>query len=121
VNLHTSALKIKAAYSIETSVSVCWNTCDLAVRGTEQKDFQAVLRAAAETNTMQGNIPEWLQLDEGDTGYQLLTEQEDFHAVLRAAAETDTTQGNIRVWFQLDEGDPGYQLLSEEEIATKIF
>jgi hypothetical protein len=72
-----------------------------------------VLRAAAETDTTQGNIRDWLQMDEGDPGYQLLAEQEDLQAVLRAPPETDTTQGNIRDWLQLDEGDPGYQLLKE--------
>jgi hypothetical protein len=35
-----------------------------------------VLRAAAETETAQENIQDWLQLDEGDPGFQLLTEEE---------------------------------------------
>jgi hypothetical protein len=35
-----------------------------------------VLRAAGETETTQGNIQDWLQLDEGDPGFQLLTEEE---------------------------------------------
>jgi hypothetical protein len=35
-----------------------------------------VLRAAAETETTQGNIQDWLELDEGDPGFQLLTEEE---------------------------------------------
>jgi hypothetical protein len=35
-----------------------------------------VLRAAGETETTQENIQDWLQLDEGDPGFQLLTEQE---------------------------------------------
>jgi hypothetical protein len=35
-----------------------------------------VLRAAGETETTQGNIRDWLQLDEGDPGFQLLTEEE---------------------------------------------
>jgi hypothetical protein len=34
-----------------------------------------VLRAAGETETTQGNMEDWLQLDEGDTGLQLLTEE----------------------------------------------
>jgi hypothetical protein len=34
----------------------------------EQEDFNAVLRAAGETE----NIQNWLQLDEGDPGLQLL-------------------------------------------------
>jgi hypothetical protein len=39
-------------------------------------DFQTVLRAAGETETTQENIQNWLQLDEGDPGFQLLTEEE---------------------------------------------
>jgi hypothetical protein len=35
-----------------------------------------VLRAAAETETKQEDIQDWLQLDEGDPGFQLLTEEE---------------------------------------------
>jgi hypothetical protein len=35
-----------------------------------------VLRAAGETKTTQENIQDWLQLDEGDPGFQLLTEEE---------------------------------------------
>jgi hypothetical protein len=31
-----------------------------------------VLRAAGETETMQENIQDWLELDEGDPGFQLL-------------------------------------------------
>jgi hypothetical protein len=35
-----------------------------------------VLRAAGETETTQENIQDWLQLDDGDLGFQLLTEEE---------------------------------------------
>jgi hypothetical protein len=35
-----------------------------------------VSRAAAETETMEGNIPDCLKLDEGDPGFQLLAEEE---------------------------------------------
>jgi hypothetical protein len=35
-----------------------------------------VLRAAGKTETTQENIQEWLELDEGDPGFQLLTEEE---------------------------------------------
>jgi hypothetical protein len=34
-----------------------------------------VLRAAGETETTQENVQDWLQLDEGDPGFQLLTEE----------------------------------------------
>jgi hypothetical protein len=34
--------------------------------GSKTTDFQAVLRAAGETETAQGNIRDWLQLDEGE-------------------------------------------------------
>jgi uncharacterized protein YehS (DUF1456 family) len=35
-----------------------------------------VLRAAGETETTQEDIQDWLELDEGDPGFQLLTEEE---------------------------------------------
>jgi hypothetical protein len=35
-----------------------------------------VLRAVEETETTQENIQDWLQLDGGDPGFQLLTEEE---------------------------------------------
>jgi hypothetical protein len=35
-----------------------------------------VLRAAKESETTQVNILDWLQLDEGDPEFQLLTEEE---------------------------------------------
>jgi hypothetical protein len=35
-----------------------------------------VLRAAGETETTQENIQDWLQLAEGEPGFQLLTEEE---------------------------------------------
>jgi hypothetical protein len=35
-----------------------------------------VLRAAGVTETTQGNVQDWLDLDEGDPGFQLLTEEE---------------------------------------------
>jgi hypothetical protein len=35
-----------------------------------------VLRAVGETETTQENIQDWLELDEGDPGFQLLTEEE---------------------------------------------
>jgi hypothetical protein len=35
-----------------------------------------VLRAAVETETTLENIQDWLQLDERETGFQILTEEE---------------------------------------------
>jgi hypothetical protein len=35
-----------------------------------------LLRAVGETETTQENIQDWLELDEGDPGFQLLTEKE---------------------------------------------
>jgi hypothetical protein len=35
-----------------------------------------VLRTAGETETTQENIQDWLELDEGDPGFQLLTGKE---------------------------------------------
>jgi hypothetical protein len=42
----------------------------------QQEDFQTVLRAAGETETTQENIHDWLELEEGAAGFQLLTEEE---------------------------------------------
>jgi hypothetical protein len=36
-----------------------------------------VLRTAGEIGTTQENMQDWLQLDEGDPGFQLLTEEEN--------------------------------------------
>jgi hypothetical protein len=35
-----------------------------------------VLRASGETETTKENIQEWLELNEGDPGFQLVTEEE---------------------------------------------
>jgi hypothetical protein len=35
-----------------------------------------VLRAAGETETTQENVQAWLEMDEGDPGFQILTEEE---------------------------------------------
>jgi hypothetical protein len=35
-----------------------------------------VLRAAGETETTQENVQDWLDLEEGDPGFQFLTEEE---------------------------------------------
>jgi hypothetical protein len=47
---------------------------------SKRPELQAVLRAAGETGTAQGNIQHWFQLYEGDPGLELLTE-EDIAAV----------------------------------------
>jgi hypothetical protein len=41
-------------------------------RDQSNNGFQTVLRAAGETETTQENILDWLELDEGDAGFQLL-------------------------------------------------
>jgi hypothetical protein len=43
--------------------------------GLEQEDFQTALRTRGETETTQENIEDWLELDEGDPGFHLLTEE----------------------------------------------
>jgi hypothetical protein len=42
----------------------------------EQEDFKTVLRAAGETVTTQENIQDWLELDDREPGFHLLTEKE---------------------------------------------
>jgi hypothetical protein len=41
-----------------------------------------VLRAPRETETTKEIIQDWLELDEGDPGFQLLTEEELFSSAL---------------------------------------
>jgi hypothetical protein len=43
--------------------------------GFRSKSTFRLLRAAGETETTQENIQHWLELDEGDSGFQLLTEE----------------------------------------------
>jgi hypothetical protein len=53
------------------------STCFKKTHGIYKKEhFQAVLRAAGETETTQENIQDWLELDEEYPGFQLLTEDE---------------------------------------------
>jgi hypothetical protein len=54
--------------------------------GLEQEDFRTVLRAAGETETAQENIQGWLELDEGDPGFQLLTEEDIATDVIKDSA-----------------------------------
>jgi hypothetical protein len=44
----------------------------------EQESLQqvALLKATEDTETMQENIQDWIELDEGDHGFQLLKEEE---------------------------------------------
>jgi hypothetical protein len=44
--------------------------------GLRSRRSLRLLRAAGETETTQENIQDWLELDEGDLGVQLLTEVE---------------------------------------------
>jgi hypothetical protein len=41
-----------------------------------KRSFQTLLRAGGETGTTQAHIKDWLELDEGDPGFQFLTEEE---------------------------------------------
>jgi hypothetical protein len=45
------------------------------------EDFQAVLRAAGETEATKENIQSWLQAGEGDPGFQLLAEEDTAAAI----------------------------------------
>jgi hypothetical protein len=57
---------------MKNSVYGLKDTWDLGARQlTAREDFQTVLRAVGETETTQENIQDWLQLNEGDPGFQL--------------------------------------------------
>jgi hypothetical protein len=49
------------------------------------------LRAAGETETTQENIQDWLQPDEADLGFQLLTEEEIAAVIFFLFIFTSTT------------------------------
>jgi hypothetical protein len=40
-----------------------------------------VLRAAGETETTQENIQDWLELDDGDPGFQLVAEEKSAEVI----------------------------------------
>jgi hypothetical protein len=52
------------------------------------------LRAAGETETTQ-NIQEWLELDEGDPGVQLLTEEEIAADVIKDSAMEEESDNEL--------------------------
>jgi hypothetical protein len=54
-----------------------------------------VLRATEETETTQQNIQDWLQLDEGDTGFQLLTEEEISADVIMDSAMEEESDNEL--------------------------
>jgi hypothetical protein len=59
-----------------SSLHTLKDTWHLGARGIRARGLLRPLRAAGETETTQENIQDWLQLDEGDPGFQLLTEEE---------------------------------------------
>jgi hypothetical protein len=64
-----------------------------------------VLRAAGGTETTQANIQDWLELDEGDPGFQLLTEEEIAADVTKDSAmeeESDELQESTKSIFFWD-------------------
>jgi hypothetical protein len=63
--------------------------------GLEQEAFQTVLRAAGETETMQENIQVWLELDEGDPGFQLLTAEEIAADVIKDSAMKEESDNEV--------------------------
>jgi hypothetical protein len=63
---------------------------DIGFEGLDQEDFQTVLRAAGETETTQENIHDWLYLDKGDPGFQLMTDLEIAADVMDSAIEEES-------------------------------
>jgi hypothetical protein len=47
-----------------------------------QDDFQTLLRATGETERRQESMQDWLELDEGDPGFQHLTEDKTAAVIL---------------------------------------
>jgi hypothetical protein len=69
--------------------------CHSDSEGLEHKDFQTVLRAAGETETKQENIQDWLELDEGGPGFQLLTEEEIAADVIKNSAMEEDANNEL--------------------------
>jgi hypothetical protein len=67
---------------------------DIDFEGLEQEYFQNVLRAAGGTETMQAN-PNWLELDEGDPGFHLLTEEEIAADVIKDSAMEEESDNEL--------------------------
>jgi hypothetical protein len=63
--------------SVHSRVYTVKDTWALGARGNRASP----LRAAGETETTQENIQDWLELDEGDPGFQLLTEEKKIAAL----------------------------------------
>jgi hypothetical protein len=57
--------------SVNNCVHALEDTWDLGARGLSD-----CVKAVGETETTQENIQDWLELDEGDPGFLLLTEEE---------------------------------------------
>jgi hypothetical protein len=68
---------------------------DTDFEGLEQENFQTVLRAAGETETTQENIQDWLELDEGNPGFQLLTEEEIAADVIKDSAMEEKSNNEL--------------------------
>jgi hypothetical protein len=69
---------------------------DSAFQGLKQEDFQTVLRAAGETETAQENTEDWLELGEGDPGFQLLTEEEIAADVIKDFAMEEESDNELQ-------------------------
>jgi hypothetical protein len=79
--------------------------------GLEQENIETVLRAAGETETMQESIQDWLELDEGDPGFQLLREEEIAAGVIKDFAMEDESDN------ELDELQLRRNFLAPQEMA----
>jgi hypothetical protein len=63
--------------------------------GLEQEAFQTLLRAAGENETTQENILDWLEMDEGDAGFWLLTDKEIAADVIKNSAMEEESDNEL--------------------------
>jgi hypothetical protein len=73
-----------------------------------------VLRAAGETETTQANIQDWIELDEGDPGFQLLTEEEIAAHIIKDSAMEQESDNELD---ELQESTIKRNFLAPQEMA----
>jgi hypothetical protein len=75
------------------------------------------LRAAGETEVTQGHIQDWLELDEGDPGFQLWTEEEIAADVIKDSAMEEESDNELD---ELQESTVKKELLGIDAVINYV-